>query len=110
MLSPQNRLRRELDFQAVFNKGKKKWNRNFTLYYLPTRRGKKVGIIVSKKHGNAVKRNLLKRRIREIMRNEIPKLNYGLYIVVPKVSADELNFKDLEKNIKHVLSVGEVYR
>lgn len=110
MLKPQNRLRRDSDFKAVFNRGMKKYNRNFSLYYLPTKRGKKVGIIVSKKHGNAVKRNLLKRRIRAIMYPLVPQLKYGNIILVPKVNADELDFKDLKKNIIHILNLGDLLK
>lgn len=110
MLKPQNRLRRDSDFKAVFNRGMKKYNRNFSLYYLPTKRGKKVGIIVSKKHGNAVKRNLLKRRIRAIMYPLVPQLKYGNLILVPKVNADELDFKDLKKNIIHILNLGDLLK
>lgn len=110
MLRSQNRLRKELDFKQIFNFGDKKYNRNFSLYYIPRKRGKKVGIIVSKKHGNAVKRNLLKRRIRAIMFPLVPKLKYANLILVPKVAADELDFKELEKNIIHILNLGGLFK
>ena len=39
----------------------------------------------------------------------VPQLKYGNLILVPKVNADELDFKDLKKNIIHRLNLGDYF-
>ncbi len=52
----------------------------------------------------------MKRRIRAIMYPLVPQLKYGNLILVPKVNADELDFKDLKKNIIHILNLGDLLK
>ncbi len=57
--------------------------RSFTVYFLPAKQ-RQIGIVVSKKHGNAVARNRIKRRIRELYRNtQEALLCNGMMIVIP---------------------------
>ncbi|MEE8207286.1 MAG: ribonuclease P protein component [Nitrospinaceae bacterium] len=64
------RLLARSDFEHVLNLGRKKpVDRTCTLFFLPNRLGRKrLGIIASRKVGNAVDRNRAKRKIREIFR------------------------------------------
>ena len=54
------RLKKEKDFNLVFNKGKRLYSHNLTLLYLESSE-LKVGYAVSKKHGGSVKRNRITR-------------------------------------------------
>lgn len=108
MLKDAYRLRRDEDFASIYKRSKRKYNRMFSLYY---RNGKRrAGIVVSKKHGNAVKRNLLKRRIRAILEKEIPQMKEVDIIIVPKVGALDLSFADLRRNLLHILKLGDLYQ
>ena len=64
------KLRKDLEFKKVYKSGKNFWNRNLVLYKKENNlECTRIGISVSKKVGNAVVRNKIKRRIREIYRN-----------------------------------------
>ena len=64
------RLLARSDFKKVMKEGRKKVvDRTCTLFFLPNSLGhKRLGIIASRKVGNAVARNRGKRKIREIFR------------------------------------------
>ena len=87
------RLTRRWEFQRGYKKGKKYWNSSFVVYVSRNSLNVvRLGITTSKKLGNSVKRNRVKRLIREsfrLSRNRIcPK--YDL-IVVGRTAA--LNMK-----------------
>ena len=67
----QERLAKRPQFEKVMDQGQKRKIENFcTLFFLPNDLNKKrLGIIASKKVGNAVVRNLAKRKIREVFRH-----------------------------------------
>jgi len=66
----------------------------------------KVGYTVTKRLGNAVKRNKAKRLMRELTRKVLPK--YGkinfYYVLIAKNSILETPFLELEKELKKILS------
>lgn len=99
MLPEQNRLKKKKDFERVFKEGKG-YKENF-LYLkiakndLPASR---FGFVVGKKYsGKAVLRNKIKRRLREIVKTNLPSIKPGLdgvMIVLPGLLID--NFWELE--------------
>ena len=83
-----NRLKKEKDFKAVFNKGKRLFSSSLTLVYLPSD-SLKVGYAVSKKHGGSVKRNRIKRLLRESFRSFMPEFRQNFFFVfIPKVTEE----------------------
>ena len=58
------RLKRSVDFDKVFKKGKRAFSNSLTLVYFKTE-SLKAGFAVSKKHGKSVKRNRIKRLLRD---------------------------------------------
>src|SRR5690625_2301435 len=67
MLKKAYRIKKNEEFQLVFNKGKSFANRELVIYYKRNQSQKhfRIGISVGKKIGNAVTRNRIKRYIRE---------------------------------------------
>ncbi len=84
------RLKRKSDFDKLFSKGKKVYSRSLTMLYFPSE-DFKIGYSVSKKHGNAVKRNRIKRLLRASAREAFKDLkkNYRI-VIMPKVRDEYL--------------------
>lgn len=84
MLSAPNRLVESTDFARVVRRGRRAGGPLLVAHLLddafagPT----KVGFVVSKAVGNAVTRNLVKRRLRHLMRERIPSLPSGSGVVI----------------------------
>ena len=63
----RNRLTKNYKFQRIIEKRKQIVNKNFVFYYQNNDEHLKVGISISKKMANAVKRNKYRRQIRNIL-------------------------------------------
>lgn len=64
-----------------------------------------VGFVVSKAIGNAVTRNLVKRRLRALSREELPNFEPGTQVVVRALPrAGKSNFSHLEREFKACLN------
>lgn len=99
-----NRLKRQHDFDLVFNKGKRAYTKNVAMYYLVNPSGGvKIGVSVSKKHGNAVKRNRIKRLFRAAYFPDIPKIKKDCFIVfVPRIAEDYV-FSEINRSVGFLL-------
>ena len=78
------RLTRRWEFQRGYKRGKKYWNRSFVVYVSRNSlNAVRLGITTSKKLGNSVKRNRVKRLIRESFRLSKHRIcpNYDLIVV-----------------------------
>jgi ribonuclease P protein component len=65
----RHRLSRSQDFDAVYRKGRSTSTRYLVLYWFPREEADddaRVGLAVPKSTGNAVQRNRIKRRLREL--------------------------------------------
>ncbi len=100
------RVRKNEEFTRIITKKHSKASRCFVVYYdLKKEDHTRVGISVSKKLGNAVVRNKLKRQLREMVRMVIDFDDSALdYIIIIKQGFLDNSFgdnkKDLEKTIK----------
>lgn len=105
------RLKKNEEFQLVFKKGKSFANRQLVLYFLK-KEGQdhfRFGLSVSKKVGNAVERNRIKRYIRQSLLEleDQVKDSYDLIIIARK-PAKEMDFGHLKKSLVHVLSKSKI--
>ena len=96
------RLKREKDFSLVFNKGKRLYSSALSMIYLPAD-VLKAGFAVSKKHGGSVKRNRIKRLLRESFRSFLPEIRQNFFFVfIPKVEK-EYSLDIFKKNMDYLL-------
>lgn len=113
---PYDSLKNKSEFDRVYQKGFKKHNPFFSLFVLDLSKDplscrlkdKKtlylLGLSVSKKVGNAVKRNLIKRRLRSLTLKHAA-LCQGLALVfVPRSDCYHLDFWALEKHFLEMLT------
>ena len=98
-------LSKSEDFKSILS-GKKISNKYLTIFFkkLSDKDYKKLNIsfVTKKKIGNAVRRNKIKRRLRNIMNDAIKKININLkycYLLIAKVSV----LNDPYENIKQTL-------
>ena len=105
------RVKREKDFNAIFKSGMNCANRKFVIYRLPQEQPHfRVGLSVSKKLGNAVTRNRIKRLIRHVLMKHQDHLVADDFVVIARKGVEELDFDQVEKNLVHVLKLAQVYR
>ncbi len=93
-LRKEERLRKQRDFQIVAKDGIRRNTRNFLIIARRNELGfSRVGAVASKKMGNAVERNRVKRLVREFFRRSKDKLSPSTdYIIVGKRGAQDLNY------------------
>lgn len=107
------RIKKNKEFQEVFKKGRSFANRQFVIYVLPKEFQKeyRVGLSVSKKLGNAVKRNQIKRYIRRSF-HELKEriIENNDYVVIARQPVSDMNFHDIKKSLTHVLKVAKVLK
>lgn len=107
------RIKKNKDFQEVFKKGRSFANRQFVVYVLPKEEqlAFRIGLSVSKKIGNAVTRNRIKRYVRQA----IFEINDFLspendYVIIARKPAADMSFFEVKKSLVHVLKVGKVLK
>ncbi len=102
MIPSKNRIRKSGEYSKVFKNSIKFETPNFKIYLAksidPTC---KVGIIASGKIGGAVKRNLIKRRIKAILLPYLTTLPYNIVIKIKQIPS--VPFTDLKKEIESVI-------
>ena len=102
-MEKRDRLRSTRDFQKVYREKNSLYNREFTIYMRKNDLGyPRFGFSISKKIGKANVRNLLKRRLREIIRlnRHVFDKDYD-YVIIPRPKTRDMEYKDLEKSLLH---------
>ncbi|WP_071393110.1 ribonuclease P protein component [Bacillus tuaregi] len=106
------RVKKNTDFQEVFKKGKSVANRQFVVYTLKKHEQKhfRIGLSVSKKVGNAVTRNRIKRYIRQAFHEFDGFIHNDIdYIIIARRPTAEMDFSEIQKSLTHVLKLAKVF-
>jgi ribonuclease P protein component len=106
VLAREHRLTRGSDFSLVFRRGARFKANNLVAHFHIDDNGshaKRVGFVVSKAVGNAVRRNLVKRRLRALVASHLDQLPEGTMLVIRALpTAATCSFAELGSNIRAV--------
>ncbi|WP_054679104.1 ribonuclease P protein component [Lacticaseibacillus sharpeae] len=104
------RIKREDEFQDVFDNGQSVANRNFVVYHLsrPEAKHFRVGISVGKKIGHRANvRNRIKRYIRQSLLELKPQIDPQTdFLIIARRGASQLDMAESKKNLAHALTLA----
>lgn len=102
-----HRLKKNSQFNYIYKKGERVHTENFTLFVVKSKfENYKIGFSISKKLGKANKRNLLKRRLREIVKKcSVPQ--FCNFVLMAKEKAIELDFQQLSAEVSKIFEKCE---
>ncbi|QKS73116.1 ribonuclease P protein component [Paenalkalicoccus suaedae] len=108
----EHRLKKNEDFQYVFQHGYSVANRQFVLYQVKKedQQDIRIGLSVSKKLGNAVVRNRVKRLMKEALRPQTESLYQNRdVVIIARKPVTEMSLTEMEKSLQHVLKVAKLF-
>ena len=101
-------LKKSSQFSQIRNKGNYFKSSSFNGYILHDADLENflVGIIASKKLGNAVERNRAKRRLKELInKNTIQRFNFGMdYVLIARKASLDRDFQDLQQDLNSAIN------
>ena len=109
-MKPEHRLRENYEFRRVFGRGKSTATSRIVLYWMDNRRPSfRVGFSVSKKVGNAVQRNRIKRVLRECFHQLSPSLQEKSFdfVVVARQASTDSSYQELYDDVVKLLHRGK---
>lgn len=113
MLQRTYRLKKKKDIQLLFSKGKSVASPYLVLYRRKRLTGQyaRIAFAVSKKIGNAVERNRIKRLLREGIRPYVKYLDNSYDIIlVARAKIKGISFHDIERNITVLLDRAQLLK
>ena len=107
-----DRLTQRWEFQRGYKKGEKYWNRHLVIYVVKQSLcSTRLGITVSKRVGNSVKRNRVKRLIRESFRLSKQHICQGYDIVaVGRSAAVGVKYQQVQASFLQLLQQAKIYK
>jgi ribonuclease P protein component len=111
-LQREYRLKRRNDFRKVFRAGNSFANRQFVVYvFKRAERGPiRLGISVSKKIGNAVTRNRVRRLVKEISRHWVTYLSpQSDIVVIARKPVANMDYHQVKSSLQHVYTRAKLF-
>ncbi|HZK33759.1 MAG TPA: ribonuclease P protein component [Bacillota bacterium] len=111
-MEKRHRLRKNKDFKYTYKRGRKLGHPLFVLVYRRTNNSSlRIGFSITKKFGPAVKRNRIKRQLREIVSADIENIRHGHDIIFSlRKGAGESTFEELESAVSNLLKRAKLYK
>jgi len=99
-----DRLRRRSDYLRVQAQGKRLHTRHFGVTLAPPEvPASRLGLVVTRRFGKAVKRNRMKRLLREFFRRHKGRLPHRDLVIMAKKGAETLSFSQVEQELGRLL-------
>jgi len=98
-------LKNNREFRKVYDKGKSLSNKYLVIFFIKNGlEYNRVGFSVTKKIGNAVTRNRVKRLIKEAFRLNSKNINQGYDIIfLSRIRCNQATYLDVEKSVLNLL-------
>ncbi|MBQ9730195.1 MAG: ribonuclease P protein component [Clostridia bacterium] len=99
------RLKKQADFQKLFQSGKRAYSPSLTVLYKPSKK-MVMGISVGKRHGKSVVRNRVKRLLREAFRSvegEFQKTYSIVLLPKPQAEKKDYSFHTYQTHLRAIL-------
>lgn len=102
---PEDRITRSRRYKQIYGEKRTLFSGTMVVYHAVAEEGRpRIGLTVSRKIGNAVVRNRVKRLLREIFRQNRDRFNQPLDLVVnAKKSIRDADFRTLEAEFRIVI-------
>src|SRR5699024_7454631 len=100
------RIKRNEEFQRIFNAGKSFANRELVIYYIKKNHQThfRVGLSVGKQFGNAVMRNQIKRYLREAFSSVEAKIYPVVNIIsIARNLTINMDYHQIKRSLSHLL-------
>lgn len=113
MLSKINRLRKKKDFARIYQRGRSFSTPYLWLKILPNQlEDNRFGIVVSRKVSKkAVTRNLIKRRLRAMIKQYLPSLKSGYDVILTaRYSILGKSYREIENNLRNLFQRSQLFK
>ena len=103
----KNRLLKSSEFRRVYDNGSRYSGPLFTAFLLATEEpgGPRVGFTTPRALGKAVRRNFMKRRLREAVRRQLPSIPEHWHIVInPRSALHDASWGTVEKELRRLVA------
>jgi ribonuclease P protein component len=99
--SQKERIRKKKEFLEIMATGQKRQTTHFIIYLKPNSKSfSRLGITVSRRVGEAVQRNRIKRLLREFFRVHKQRLPQTCdFIIIAKKGANQLSYHQLKREL-----------
>jgi len=106
------KLKNNLEFRKIYDSGKSFANRYLVIFFKKNNQPyTRVGFTTTKKLGNSVIRNKVKRRMKEAFRLNNHKIKDGYDLIfLSRVSAKDVSYKDIESAILHLAKLSGILK
>lgn len=110
MIKKQYRLKTQTEIDYVFKQRQSVKNKWFSVYFIKQEQPHyKMALSIGRKYGNAVQRNLIKRRLRMIIKQIEGTLNNQTqFVIVIHPVSRELTFQEIKKQIYALLNKASI--
>ena len=112
-MKKEYRIKKEKEFQYVFQHGQNIANRQLVLYIHPKpgQEHFRVGLSVGKKIGNAVERNQVKRYIRQALHELEAHIPAEMdFLLIARADIQDKSFSQVKQSIQHVMKLAHILK
>jgi ribonuclease P protein component len=111
-MTTQQKLKKNYEFKKVYNEGRYYVEKYVVMYIVMNNSASnRVGFSVSKKVGNSVVRNRVKRLMKEVYRQKAVNMKLGHDMVfTARVGSGTADYLKIEKNITSILKKAKLHK